>query len=394
MGIGTLVRYLIGDREAILAIAGSRHALWLGLLFVLSAGFARDYDGEDLLAEPWHLLIPLGASLASSFVLFTLAYGVACCRGERWGALLPHYLSFLGLFWLTAPLAWLYAIPYERFLGPVASVQANLTTLGVVSAWRVALMVRVLVVALGYRALAAICLVMLFADAVALPLLQFAPVPLINVMGGIRMTESEKVVQGAALSVFLLGSCSLPFWLLATIFTAPIGRPGWQVPASPAAPPRPSLVGLAVLAVVIWFPVLPFTQPEQQRRRQVERLYQAGDVEGAIALMMQHGPAAFPPHWDPPPRVSGGWAGNYIPEVLDLLEHLDTIDAPDWVRAVYLEKIRGLLTGEFRFTDEQWERAVAVLERIDRGQEVLEAVRQWRKKYNLPEPRPPDTRDR
>ena len=84
MEIRTLLRYLIGDREAILTIARSRHALWIGFLFVLSAAFARDYDGEDLLHEPWHLLLPLVASLGSSLVLFTLAYGVAACKGFSW----------------------------------------------------------------------------------------------------------------------------------------------------------------------------------------------------------------------------------------------------------------------------------------------------------------------
>src|SRR4051794_11153260 len=119
MSIGTLLRYLIGDREAILAIAGTRHSLWIGFLFVLSAGLAREYDGEDLLHEPWHALIPLAASLASSLGLFTLAYGQAVCKGESWREAPGRYLSFLGLFWMTAPLAWLYAVPYERFLPPV-----------------------------------------------------------------------------------------------------------------------------------------------------------------------------------------------------------------------------------------------------------------------------------
>jgi len=45
MGITTLLRYLIGGREAIRQIAASRGGLWIGLLFVLSAAFARDYDG-------------------------------------------------------------------------------------------------------------------------------------------------------------------------------------------------------------------------------------------------------------------------------------------------------------------------------------------------------------
>src|SRR5262245_18201075 len=99
MGIGTLLRYLIGDRQAILAIAGSRHSLWIGFLFVLSAGLAREYDGEDLLHEPWYAVIPLAASLASSLLLFTLAYGLAVGKGESGHEAPRRYLTFLGLFW-------------------------------------------------------------------------------------------------------------------------------------------------------------------------------------------------------------------------------------------------------------------------------------------------------
>ena len=54
---------------------------------------------------------------------------------------------------MTAPLAWLYAIPYERFLSPVGATRANLWTLGLVAAWRVLLIIRVLVVLLSYRRL-------------------------------------------------------------------------------------------------------------------------------------------------------------------------------------------------------------------------------------------------
>src|SRR5262245_38898959 len=104
MTISTLIRYLMGDREAILTLASTRHALWVGAVFVLSAGLAREYDGEDLLHEPWYLLIPFGASLASSFMLFGVAYGIAIAKGEPWRAFFPRYLSFLGLFWMTAPL--------------------------------------------------------------------------------------------------------------------------------------------------------------------------------------------------------------------------------------------------------------------------------------------------
>ncbi len=67
MSIITILRFLVGDRDAILNIASSRGAIWIGLLLVLSAGFPREYDGEDLLHEPWHLLLPLGASLSQDF---------------------------------------------------------------------------------------------------------------------------------------------------------------------------------------------------------------------------------------------------------------------------------------------------------------------------------------
>src|SRR5580700_9011821 len=115
MDIRTLFRFLIGDRQAILEIAADRRALWVGLLLVVSAAFARDYDGEDLVHEPWRLLLPLGASVASSFVLFLLTFGKAIASDAARPSFLTAYRSFLTLFWMTAPLAWLYAVPYERF---------------------------------------------------------------------------------------------------------------------------------------------------------------------------------------------------------------------------------------------------------------------------------------
>ena len=42
------------------------------MLFVISAGFAREYDGEDLLHQPWHVLLPLVTSLITSLLLFVL----------------------------------------------------------------------------------------------------------------------------------------------------------------------------------------------------------------------------------------------------------------------------------------------------------------------------------
>ncbi|HEV3021490.1 MAG TPA: hypothetical protein VGX76_03460, partial [Pirellulales bacterium] len=42
--VGTLWRFLRGDHDAILSVASARGALRLGLLFVVSAALAREYD--------------------------------------------------------------------------------------------------------------------------------------------------------------------------------------------------------------------------------------------------------------------------------------------------------------------------------------------------------------
>ena len=62
--------------------------MWIGLLFVLAAGVAREYDGEDLWHEPWHVLLPLGASLATSLVLYLLVRLVAWLRTSSEPALI------------------------------------------------------------------------------------------------------------------------------------------------------------------------------------------------------------------------------------------------------------------------------------------------------------------
>ncbi|MEI4896505.1 hypothetical protein Q8G71_35005, partial [Klebsiella pneumoniae] len=89
--------------------------------------------------------------------------------------------SFLTLLWLTAPLAWLYAIPYVRFLSPGAATSANLWTLACVAAWRVVLMMRVDSAVTGRGVESALFLVMAFADAVALAAVAVVPKPVVGI---------------------------------------------------------------------------------------------------------------------------------------------------------------------------------------------------------------------
>ena len=228
MGIGTLLGYLIGVRSATLTLAERPRTWLIGLVFVFSAGFAREYDGEDLVHEPWYLLAPLGASLVASFVLFCVLYVPGRMAGADSPPSFTAYRTFLGLFWMTAPLAWLYAIPYERLFDPVTAAYANVYTLALVSAWRVALMVRVGVVLFGLSPWAALFRVVAYADTVALIAINILPFPIIEIMGGLRVSDAEMAVRSAAQTFVCWGGVSLILWWLLAISAD--NRSSWALP--------------------------------------------------------------------------------------------------------------------------------------------------------------------
>lgn len=382
MTIGTLFRYSVGSRRAILEIASCPSALWLGVLLVLSAGLAREYDGADLLHEPWHLLIPLAASLVTSFGLFCIVFAAARNRGIRDGSFGNLYRSFLSLFWMTAPLAWLYAIPVERFLSPGDAVVANLWLLALVSLWRVALITRVITVLFGATGIAVFWLVMLFADTLALTILRLTPLPVFNFMGGIRHSPSDQAIQDVAFMVGFWGALTWPVWLIGSCVIVLSKRPGWRL-ASAGAPEsaisRP-LKALALVAVVGWVFVLPRTQPEQQLKRQVEFDLRSGDVDRALRTMSTAGRDAFPPHWDPPPRMG---YGEREPSFLSIAQAIARTTPDSWVRRLFASKVmhhfslvpEGDKYAWWGISDKQLDERIALLETFSEGREVIAG--QW-----------------
>lgn len=358
MTLATLVAYLFGSERAIRDIVQSRRGLLLGLLFVLSAGFAREYDGEDLLSEPWHLLIPLGASLVSSFVLYCLVAGVAKSEGKSkpfW----QGYMMFLALFWMTAPLAWLYAIPVERFYSAADSVRANLWLLGIVAAWRVVLITCVISVLYRCRWLAAFFIVMLFSDAVLWVVLVVTPMPILSIMGGIRLTESEGVLLGTQFMLRILGTLSAPIWLFGTIAVLcrkPSNAMAWErleLDHGARSPIHATVWVLSGASLLVWAIILPTTQPPQANRHTVESLLSQNDLADALRFMSARQPDDFPPHWDPPPRVG---YGEDVPDLWKILALVDGDDVAPWVRAIFKDKVLAqagtpYYGGEDRFVD-------------------------------------------
>ena len=364
--VAHLFGFLLGRRDAILAAARSRSTFVVGLLFVFAAALAREYDGEDLRREPWHLLIPLGASLALSFVLFLLVRTRRNAGRTFW----REYRSFLGLFWLTAPLGLLYGVPYERFLSPVGAVQANLLTLAVVATWRVVLMTRAVAVFTGRSATTSCFLVMLVADAVAAIAMVTVPVPTLQVMGGIRLTEAEALLQNIAFMAGAAAFLTAPFWLVGAAVTwfKPVEKPP-DISSRITGPASKGGLALAVATIALWFPVIPFTQREQRLRSDAERLLRRGDISTAIAAMSRHERHDYPPAWDPPPRI--GWPEPQQPPVMDVVAVLAKQPAAPWVRAAYIDKFeRRWLYSRMHWTEDNFARLVALIGALPEGPEL------------------------
>ena len=146
--------YLFGNEQAIKKLAFSHNSLYLGAFFVLIAGIAREYDQENLLEVPGIFLIPFPASIVMCFLLnlFSWAYFRKSINPNGLG----HFRIFLAVFLLTAPCAWVYAIPVESLFDSLTALKINLWLLFIVALWRVLLFTRVIKVLTGVNIILAI----------------------------------------------------------------------------------------------------------------------------------------------------------------------------------------------------------------------------------------------
>jgi hypothetical protein len=341
-----LGRYFVGDSHAIATLANCRPALWLGAIFVLSAGFAREYDGEDLISEPWHLLLPLAASLVSSLLLYGLLFVASWRRSDVAPRFLADYRRFLTLYWLTAPLAWVYAIPVEQFLSAPDAVRANFWLLGLVSLWRVLLISQAAAVLFGCRYRAALLLVLLFADTLVLAILWGTPMPVFSIMGGVRLTESEGIIQATHFTVMALGFVTWPVWAIAGIVILAKNDKGWELlPRDGEANTISRVVWLlAAASLLVWTFILPFTQPPQQLRHSVEQMFAREQIGEAVRLMSSRDRKDFPRLWDPPPRIG---YGEKLSRLIEAVSYSAELSPENWTRAEYIEKLSQQLSSNY-----------------------------------------------
>jgi hypothetical protein len=353
MKLRSIPLFLAGDRAAILDLAASRWTLPIGFLFVLSASLARNYDGADLLHEYKVLTHGLAASIVNSLILFMVVHTCAEARREPHHPPLPHfgraYLVFLGLFWMTAPMGWLYGIPFERmYEAPVDAIRANLWLLALVSIWRVVLITRVLAVLWGTGFGSLIFLVLVFADIAVFAAAHMMPTPLIDFMGGLQHSEEDALVGGLTFALMFWSVLLAPGLAIAALIGLKWFTPAWFVPRPGTTSeereggddrrtvvPR-SAAAVAIGSVLFWLIPMTVTQPEQQNRREAEAMLRRGEVADALAFMSNLKRTDFPPVWDPPPRLG---YGERHPEMPDIVAAVQMPGTADWVLALYTAKI-------------------------------------------------------
>lgn len=343
LGPRTWLRCLAGEREAILAFASTTAAFPAGMLLALAAGLAREYDGAFLLCEPWHALLSLGVS-----ALLGTVFWAAFLLPRRAGS--PSWRAFLGLFWLSAPLAWLYAVPYERFLAPLPAYQANLWTLATVAFVRVIWITRVLSVLQGESFGRTLVGVLLLADIEVFVLAWIAPKPVLEFMGGVRGSAVERAVGNTNSTLVVFSALLFPLIGFAAIFFFPTRRKAPDLAQEPCE--ARSLQRFALLGTLAWLPLLAWAQPEQARRWGVERDLRAGRIREALRTMSSHDASDYPPGWDPPPHP---FLGVWVPDIEEVLGAIQEEPVASWVVERFLPKV-------FHVYYDEDDTAVSVLE--------------------------------
>lgn len=342
---GIWIKYLFGQAEAIQRVAASRAALWTGIALVLLTSVARNYD-QTLIAEKPFLWFfgSLVFSFFSATWLYVATYKTFARRtGETMGDLKPSgqsgWPSFLGLFWMTAPVAWLYAIPVERFFGTLTAARANLLLLAIVSLWRVLLMARVLQVTT--RASFGMTLSwVLFAAAVETLVIVFFggafAQAIVRGMGGMRNSPEEELVMRTMSTAFLGALIIAPVALVVSLAWRPKGL--LQPLPMPVAE-KVCWAGLLAVAA-IWIALAVVPQRELANNVAVERLLAEGRTRAALDFVAARQPDDFAPARPLPPKMFERSALTELPAWFGELRASD----PPWVRAQAIQKFQQMLS--------------------------------------------------
>jgi hypothetical protein len=328
-----ILAFQFGRADAIRTVALSSSAIWTGIVLVLLTAFARNYDQTYIPEKPFLWFFgPLLFSLVSGTWLFLITYGL-CARLKmpdvdyaRRPPLWRHWPGFMGAFWMTAPIAWLYAIPVERFFDSLTAAKANVVLLAIVSLWRVLLMARVLQVVCSAPFVRTLLWVIAAASVEVIVLVVAGGTyskRIMAAMGGMRNSPEEEILVRA----FVQASELAFFGFIIAFLILAVWR--WRGTADqwPALIRSRIPVWFLAVAAIAW--VAWPNQVTLRRNFTLEQHIAKERWREALDLMSTHEPAAFAPARPLPPKL---YELSMFREVLGLAGALHA-DDPVWVRA-------------------------------------------------------------
>lgn len=374
-------RFAFGHRAAIQRVSGSLWSLPIGALLVATAAIARNYDQVSLWHAPERFLGLYGISLLSSVYLFVVLHRSLNLRFcEDSPSMIRQYGSFLGAFWMTAPIAWLYAIPVERWFNPMTAAWSNLGLLAWVSLWRVALMVRVASVMTGVPWVPCVVTVVAAVSIEFLVVSFFAPMfhsgfgnNLLASMAGLRFTVSpaEEVANLARGKV--LGALPVIFVVFTILSLLQKKRAERSFPAPRGKPiPWAALMLSVLILIIACVLATPYQKAEAHWHFMESRLHQ-GEFEAALDDLERWRPKAFPEGRVLPLNPMSYRAVMLLPKLLPLLD----ADRPEWLRILCLENAVTLVTHvDGHRANEEVEKLTRAMAQVEGGRGFIRARRE------------------
>lgn len=329
--------FLIGNRGSIERIAGSWWALLIGAILVLTAGIARNYDHLDLLRDPEWIIGPFIASIITSSIIFVVVKTYLGLYGSKVRIKWRQYVSFLCLYWMTSPCAWLYGLPVESYTDLVTATKWNIAFLAIVSIWRVALMTRSLAVLTKASYGVSLLGILLPASAIMCVGSFFKGLSLVGIMGGVRLPPHTKLLQEAAGFTAMAS-----FWItIVAMIAAPIigrkfARASRQIPWRTEKAPWLALF-LACLCLILWAGAGRLTQVKVQRNHHLTELIKQHQYADALSYASQYKLEDFSTiHYFPPNPYTPSYHGNRS-EYRELISRFDGSE-PAWLRETWIRQ--------------------------------------------------------
>lgn len=333
LALTTIAGFLIGRADAIRCVASSSAAIWTGIALTLLTAFPRNYDQTYIAERPFLWFFgSLLFSLVSGTWVFLVSYGLGArhtmtdANGKR-PPLWSGWPGFMGVFWMTAPVAWIYAVPVERILDGLAAARTNLVLLAIVALWRVLLMARVFQV-LCKAPFARTLLWVLLAAFVEIVVITFFGSAfgkaLMASMGGMRNSPEEDLLIHA-----MLFAATVSFWGVPVVaLILGVWRWGGAAEEWPVVSRARVNWKLIAAAGAVWIAIAIPAQLELRHNHRVEQLVEAGEMRAAIDYMNTREPGDFAPARPLPPKL---FEWDTVPQALRLASQVTAGDR-EWVR--------------------------------------------------------------